>query len=208
MAALALALESEVAPVVARSLSQALEIFRRSLKFSPPQRAAAKMHVTRLGWALVTEARKEQGGATDASPNLRDAEKAVCGCIAFATSGAPKVETATSAVEACQRDEDARGAAKGGEVGARRLAAKGRRVHHRQGDKRAGKVAGTRIASVFAGGGWLGPPAGAGRPVARNSLRSGAQAGWLGRLADWGPTPVLSAGVALRALHLTGSGRL
>jgi hypothetical protein len=47
--ALALALQSEVAPAAARSLSQALEIFQRSPNFSPPQRAAAKMQVARLG---------------------------------------------------------------------------------------------------------------------------------------------------------------
>ena len=70
MAALALALESELAPTAALQLSRALEIFRRSSKFSPPQRVAAKMHVARLGWALVTEARKEKGG-TIASSNLR-----------------------------------------------------------------------------------------------------------------------------------------
>jgi len=39
---------------------------------------------------------------------------------------APKVETATSAVETHQRDEDARRAAKGGDAGGRQLAAKGR----------------------------------------------------------------------------------
>jgi hypothetical protein len=88
MATLALALESEVATAAARSLSQALEIFRRSRKLSPPQRAAATMHMARLGLAFVTEARKAKGGTT-ISPNLRDALKAVHGCIAFATSGAP-----------------------------------------------------------------------------------------------------------------------
>ena len=125
MAALALALESELAPTAALQLSRALEIVQRSSKFSPPQRVAAKMHVARLGWAFVTEARKENGGTT-ASSNLRDAMKAVQGCIAFATSGAPKVETATSAVETHQRDEDARRAAKGSDAGGRQLAAKGR----------------------------------------------------------------------------------
>jgi hypothetical protein len=45
LAALALALELEVAPAVALQLSRALEIVRRSPKFSPPQRAAVKMHV-------------------------------------------------------------------------------------------------------------------------------------------------------------------
>jgi hypothetical protein len=74
-AALALALESEVAPAAACTLSQALEIFRRSPNFSPPQRAAAKMQVARLGWACVTEARKAKGG-TAISPTLRDANAA------------------------------------------------------------------------------------------------------------------------------------
>ena len=110
------------------------------------------MHVARLGWALVTEARKEKGGTT-ASSNLRDAVKAVCGCIAFATSGAPKAKTASSAVEACKRDEDARGAAKGGDAGGRGLAVEGRGVQLGQGNKLAGKeAAGTRLASVSAGG--------------------------------------------------------
>jgi hypothetical protein len=36
----------------------------------------------------------------------------------------------------------------------------------------------------------------------------GRRVGRLGRLAAWGPTPALSAGVAFRALHLTGSGCL
>jgi hypothetical protein len=105
MAALALALESELAPTAALQLSRALKICRRSPNCSPPQRAAAKMQVARLGWAFVTEARKAKGG-TGISPNLRDALKAVQGCIAFATSGAPKVETATSVVDARQRDEE------------------------------------------------------------------------------------------------------
>jgi hypothetical protein len=207
MAALALALESELPPTAALQLSRALEIVRRSSKFSPPQRVAAKMHVARLGWALVTEARKEKGGTT-ASSNLRDAMKAVCGCIAFATSGAPKVETATSAVEACKRAEDAWSAAKGGDAGGRGLAVEGRGDQQGQGDKLAGTDAGTRVVSVVAGGGRRGPPAGAGRPAARNPQRPGERAGRSGRLAAWGPTPALSAGVAFRALHLTGSGRL
>ena len=125
MAALALALESELAPTAALQLSRALEIVQRSSKFSPPQRVAAKMHVARLGWALVTEARKAKGG-TVISPNLRDALMAVQGCIAFATSRAPKVETATSVVDARQRDEDARRAATGGDAGRCQLATQGR----------------------------------------------------------------------------------
>jgi hypothetical protein len=47
-----------------------------------------------------------------------------------------EVETATSAVDAW-RDSGARRAAKGGEAGGRRLAAQGRGVPHRQGDKLA-----------------------------------------------------------------------
>ena len=207
MAALALALESELAPTAALQLSRALEIVQRSSKFSPPQRVAAKMHVARLGWAFVTEARKENGGTT-ASSNLRDAMKAVQGCIAFATSGAPKVETATSAVETHQRDGDAPRAEKGGDAGGRQIAAKSRGDQQGQGDKLAGTDAGTRVVSVVAGGRRRGPPAGAGRPAATNPLRPGEQAGRLGRLAAWGPTPALSAGVAFWVLHLTGSGRL
>jgi hypothetical protein len=53
----------------------------------------------------------------------------VRGCIAFASSGAPNVEIATSAVEACKRDEDVWGAAKGGDTGERQLAVKGRGDH-------------------------------------------------------------------------------
>ena len=99
LVAMALALESKVAPAAALALSRALE------KLSPSQQAAAIIHAARLGWAFVTEARKEKGGTT-ASPDLRDAMKAVRGCIAFATSGAPKVQTTTSVVDACKRDED------------------------------------------------------------------------------------------------------
>ena len=59
--------------------------------FSPSQHAEAKHTLSRQYFAFVTAARKD----------------------ALATSGAPKVETATSAVETRQRDKDARGAAKG-----------------------------------------------------------------------------------------------
>ena len=61
-----MALELEVSPAAT------LETARHSPKFSPPQRAAATMHVARRGYALVTEARKAKGGTT-ASPNLKDA---------------------------------------------------------------------------------------------------------------------------------------
>jgi hypothetical protein len=94
-----------------------------------------------------------------------------------ATSEAPLVETATSAVDAGKRDEDARGAAKGGEAGGRQCAAKGRGVQHRQADKLADTDAGKRVVSVVAGGGRRGPSAGAGRPTARNPPRPGARAG-------------------------------
>ena len=45
---------------------------------------------------------------------------------AVATSEVPKVETATSAVDAGKRDEEAREGGKGGTAGGHRLAAKGR----------------------------------------------------------------------------------
>jgi hypothetical protein len=122
--------------------------------------------------------------------------------------GAPKVNTATSAVDAGKRDADAQEAAKGGDAGGRQLAAKGRGDRHRQGDKRAGKIAGTRLASVFAGGGRRGPSAGAGRPAASNPMRLGARAGRSGGPAAWGPTPASSGGESLRTLYLMGSGRL
>jgi hypothetical protein len=93
MAALALALESELAPAAALQLSRALKIVRHSSKFSPPQRAAAKMHVARLGWALVMEARKEKGGTT-ASSNLREGSKLnfrfECKFILVFRTGTPK----------------------------------------------------------------------------------------------------------------------
>jgi hypothetical protein len=95
---------------------------------------------------------------------------------ALATSGAPKVETATSAVETRQRDEDVRGAATGGDAGGRRPAAKGRGDHRRQGDKLAGKATGTRLAFVVAGRGRRVPSAGTGRPAASNPLHFGARA--------------------------------
>jgi hypothetical protein len=56
----------------------------------------------------------------------------------------------------------------------------------RTGDKRVGKDAGTQSAYAFAGGGWRGPSAGAGRPAARNPLRPGARAGRLEGPAAWG----------------------
>ena len=95
-----------------------------------------------------------------------------------------------------------------GYAGKRRLAAKGRRVHRRQGDKLAGKAAVKRLAHVAGGGGRRGPSAGACRPAERNLLRPGARAGRAGVPTAWGPMPASPDGATLRALHLTGSGRL
>jgi hypothetical protein len=133
----------------------------------PPSRcAAAKFRMGKHFFVFVTAARKEKGGNLT-SPNLKDAA---------ATSGAPKADTTTSAVETRQREEDARGAAKGGDAGERQLAAKGRGVQYRQGDKLAGTDAGKRVVSVVAGGGRRGPSASTDRPAAGNPLRPGAQA--------------------------------
>ena len=192
---LAVALETEVAPEAALEMAMELEMIR---ELPPSQRAAAKFRMGEHFFAFVTAARKEKGGNL-AAPNLKDAA---------ATSGAPKVDTATSAVETRQRDEDARGAAKGGDAGGRQLAAKGRGVHHRQGDKLAGADAGKRVVSVVAGGGRRGPSAGADRPAAGNPLRPGARAGRSGGPAAWGPALALPNEVTLRVLHLTGTGRL
>jgi hypothetical protein len=131
------------------------------------------MHVARLGWAFVTEARKEKGGTTT-SPNLRGAMKVVRGCIAFATSGAPKVETTTSAVEAWKCDEDTRGAAKGGDAGGRQLAAKGRGDQLGQGGRFGGRFDAKAIVKpatfVLVGRGRRGPSTGDGRPATMNTL--------------------------------------
>jgi hypothetical protein len=195
---LPLALELEVAPAVARKLSRAVGMVRRSPTFSPPQRAEAKLLVTRHCWALVTSARKEKGGF---HPRfiLKDA---------VATSEAPKVETSTSDMDTGKRDEEARIAVKGGDAGGRQLAAKGRGVQHRQGDTLAGTDAGKRVVYVVVGGGRRGPSAGADRPTAGNPLRPGARAGLSGGPAAWGPATALPNEVTLRVLHLAGYGRL
>ena len=118
-----------------------------------------------------------------------------------------KSDAALSAADA-RRHGTARGVARGGKSGVSRFVTQGRGDQRRQGNKLAGKDAGTRLVSIFVRGGRRGPLAGAGRPAARNPLRPGARAGRSRRLTAWGPTPALSAGVALRALHLTGSCRL
>ena len=61
------------------------------------------------------------------------------------SSEAPSVKIATSAVIAEQREEEERGATKGGGD-----ATKGRGDQPRQGDKLAGKTVGTRLVSVLA----------------------------------------------------------
>ena len=149
-------------------------------------------------WALATAARKEKGWFYPCFIMKN----------AVATSEAPKVETATSAVDTRKREEEARRAAKGGKTGGRWLATKGRGVQHHQCDRLGGKAAGQRLASGVAGGGRWGPSVGAGRPAARNPLRLGARAGRCGGSAAWGPRPALPNGVTLRVLHLTRCGRL
>jgi hypothetical protein len=195
---LALALELEVEPLAALQLEQALEMIRNSFTagdFGASSRAEAARRVANQCWGFVTAARG-QGGYLWGG----DIGKAVL------TPGFT-VETEISSVDAW-RDSEARRAAKGGDAGGRQLAAEGRGVQRRQGDKLAGTDAGKRLASVVDGGGRRGPSAGAGRPAAANPPRPGARAGQLVGLAAWGPAPALSNGVAPRVLHLTGSGRL
>jgi hypothetical protein len=189
----AFALESEVDPEVALQMSLELEMIRG---FPPPQRVAAKFLVARHFMAFVTAARKEKGGNL-ASPNLKDAT---------ATSGAPKMETATSAVETRKRDDDMQGAAKGGDAGGRQLAAKGRGDQPRQGGRFAGKAAGKPTTSVRVGRGWCGPSTGAGRPATANTLRPGGQTRWSGGSSCGGFA--LAAPGKCRRHYLTGTGRL
>jgi len=124
-----------------------------------------------------------------------------------AASSLSKTGTAPSAV-AGNRYGDARGAAREGSAGTRRLADQGRGDQRRQGDKRDGKAAGLRPDLVSVGGGRRGPSVGAGRPTAGNPLRPGARACRLGGPDAWRLRPTSSVGVSLRALHLTGTGRL
>jgi hypothetical protein len=126
---------------------------------------------------------------------------------AAAASSLSKTGTAPSAV-AGNRYGDARGAAREGSAGTRRLADQGRGDQRRQGDKRDGKAAGLRPDLVSVGGGRRGPSVGAGRPTAGNPLRPGARACRLGGPDAWRLRPTSSVGVSLRALHLTGTGRL
>jgi hypothetical protein len=105
------------------------------------------------------------------------------------------------------RHDDARGAATEDSAGTCRPVYQGRGDQRRQGGKRTGKAAGPRPVLV-SGGGRRGPLAGAGRPTAGNPLRPGARACRLGGPDAWGLRPTSSVGVSLRALHLTGTGRL
>ena len=178
-------------------------------------RGAAK---ARGDWALAQLAAKGrgdqlgQGGRLDGKAVIKPAASAFVGRgrrESQTSTDQPADQPAAAAANALRSGGlHAWGAAKGGDAGGRQLAAKSRGDQQGQGDKLAGTDAGTRVVSVVAGGRWWGPPAGAGRPAATNPLRPGEQAGRLGRLAAWGPTPALSARVAFRALHLTGSGRL
>ena len=172
---LALALESEVAPAAALEVSRSLDTVRRSPDFSPSQRAAVITHVAGLGWALVMKARKEKGGVT-ASPNLKDAA---------ATSGTPKVGTATSTVNACKRDGGARGAAKArGDWALAQLAAKGRGDQPGQGGRLDGKAVNKPAASVFVGRGRRESQTSTDQPAdqpvaaAANALPSGGLHAW------------------------------
>jgi hypothetical protein len=126
---------------------------------------------------------------------------------AAAATSLSKTGTSPSAA-ARNRYGDARGAAREGSAGASWLADQGRGDQRRQGDKWAGKAAGTRLVLVYVGGGRRGPSASADRPTTGNPLRLGARACRLGGPAAWGLMPASSARVSIRALHLTGTGRL
>jgi hypothetical protein len=124
-------------------------MIRRSFtagNFGASSRAEAVRRVAYKCWWFVTAARRQGGFLWGGS--LTDSVR---------TPGS-KVDTGARTISVdAWRDSEARVAAMGGEAGGRhaRLAAKGRGVPHRQGDKLASQAAaGKRIAFVFAGGGW------------------------------------------------------
>jgi hypothetical protein len=127
----ALALEVEAEPLAVLQLEEALEMIWSSFTagdFGASSWAEAVRRVANQCWGFVTAARG-QGGYLWGG----DIGNAVL------TPGF-KVETKISSMDAW-RDSEARRAGKGGYAGKRRLAAKGCRVHRRQGDKLAGKAA-------------------------------------------------------------------
>jgi hypothetical protein len=128
-------------------------------------------------------------------------------CLVSKAATATSLSTTSTAPSAVvgNRYGDAWGAARGGSAGASWLAVQRRGDQRRQGDKRAGKAAGTRLVLVSVGGGWRGPSAGAGRPTTSNLV---LELAGLGGPAAWGLMPASSAGVSIRALHVTGTGRL
>jgi hypothetical protein len=195
---------SSTDPEATLQLEWALQMIRSSFDECDFTESCSQEEAVRIVanqcWGFVVGARGLSGLVW--TGHIADATETSSSEALQAKSAAPVV-----AIEKCE-EEEAWGAATGGDAGGHKLAAKGRGVQHRQGDKLAGTDAGKRVVSVVAGGGRRGPSAGGDRPAARNPLRSGDRAGRLGRLAAWGPTPALSARVAFRALHLTGSGRL
>jgi hypothetical protein len=175
--ALAQALETELEPLVAHQLAELLATIRSSdadrkrfvgVPVEVPEEEAVRKVADKCPW-FVTAARGQGGFVW--GRDIRDSTL---------TRGLQMTYFADSIVnhsaEAWQ-DSESRRAAKGCKAGGRQPASKGRGVQRRQGDKRAGKAVGKRLASVVAGGGRRGPSAGAGRPTARNPLRPSARAG-------------------------------
>ena len=206
--ALALALETELEPLAAQQLAEVLATIRSSdddwkrfvgVPVGVPEEEAVRKVADECWW-FVTAARG-QGGFVWGG-DIRDSVLTPRLEMEFF------IDSIVDHSAEAWRDSEARRAAKGGKAGRRQPASKGRGVQCRQGDKRAGKAAGKRLASVVAGGGRWGPWAGAGRSATRNPLRPGARAVRSGGSAVWGPLPALPNGVTLRVLHLTGSGRL
>ena len=163
-----------------------------------------------------------------AARQARDTPRSLVLTTATATFGSPTVRqtSAPPAVDRRKRDEGARGAARVGDASASRLTAQGCGDRFGFSIELSGKATGKHLAYVLVGGQRWGPSAGAGRPVASNSLRPGARVGRPTGSSAWEPTPSSSArgflrtplltGVGqdpknaeiLRTPHLTGSGRL
>jgi hypothetical protein len=185
--ALALALETELEPRATQQLAYTLEMIRsgKALMLAEVTQEEAVHRVADKCWWFVTAARGQGGYNIIWGGDLTDSTL---------TPGFSVEDGSLDHFAEAWRDTEARRAAKGGKAGGRQPASKGRGFQRRQGDKRAGKGAGKRLASVVAGGGRRGPSAGAGRPATRNPLRPGARTVRSGGSTAWGPLLALPMG--------------
>ena len=136
-------------------------------------------------WGAANAVRVERAAA---ARQARDTPRSLVVTTATTTFGSPTVRqtSAPLAIDRRKRDEAARGAARGDNAGASRLAAQGCGDRLGFSVELSNKAAGKHLASVFLGGRRRRPPADAGRPVASNSLRHGTRVGRPARSCAWG----------------------